>query len=306
MRYTLDMNGTSFINPDTLVASPAFSHGAIIPPGFRLLETGGINGVNRDGRVTAPGDIGAQTTRALEGVEAILTEAGARREHIYRVRIAVVEGVELHPGFLAWGRFWQEQRHQPVITVTVVRSLVVPDALVEIEVSAAIPEDGLNDSSIAMWLAFLGGCEEGRRAAAAGARPRAWAFGSGEEMETELAELVMAGTKRATASSMAALLTIRETPPAVDDYSIIYNGRREAQCVIRTTALHVAPLESVTDEFARREGEGDRTRASWLDGHRRFFSAEHEELGLPFDDAIQVLFEEFLVVWPREIADSGT
>lgn len=305
MRYTLGMNGTIFLNPETLVTSSAFSHGAVIPPGFRLLETGGVNGVDREGRVTAPGDIGAQTTRALEGVEAILAEAGARREHIYRVRITVVEGVELHPGFAAWSAFWAGQAHQPLVTVARVASLVVPDALVEIEVSAAIPEDGLNDSSIAMWLAFLGGCEEGRRAAAAGARPRAWAFGSGEEMETELAELVVAGTKRATASSMAALLAIRETPPAVDDYSIVYDGHRRARCLIRTTALHVAPLESVTDQFARREGEGDRSRAAWLDGHRRFFSAEHEELGLPFDDAIPVLFEEFVVVWPREIADSG-
>ncbi|MEX2445024.1 MAG: hypothetical protein WD492_15590 [Alkalispirochaeta sp.] len=36
--------------------------------------------------------------------------------------------------------------------------------------------------------------------------PQAWAFGAGPEMEAELAELVMAGIKRATATSLEGIL----------------------------------------------------------------------------------------------------
>ncbi|MEX2445025.1 MAG: ASCH domain-containing protein [Alkalispirochaeta sp.] len=84
---------------------------------------------------------------------------------------------------------------------------------------------------------------------------------------------------------------------------MIYDGSRTARCIIRTTAVHVAPLNSVSEAFAWQEGEGDRSVEYWLEGHRRFFRSEHEALGVPFSDSIPVIFEEFVVVWPQEIAD---
>ena len=73
--------------------------------------------------------------------------------------------------------------------------------------------------------------------------------------------------------------------------------------MLRTTELRVGPLSSVDERFAWDEGEGDRTLASWLDGHGRFFRRECERIGIAFADDLEVCFERFAVVWPLELAD---
>lgn len=165
---------------------------------------------------------------------------------------------------------------------------------------------GLTPSSArAMWIDYL--------SAVAGPdhtrsripdRPEAWAFGLGREMADELAQLVLAGTKRATASSLEVLLLDGDPMPQPGMQAIILDGREQAVCIIETTRVHIAPLDSVTEAFAWREGEDDRTRDSWLEGHRRFFQAEYAEKGIPFSDGIPVIFEEFAVVWPQSVADT--
>ena len=160
----------------------------------------------------------------------------------------------------------------------------------------------MNESAIIMWNDFLGATGTASRTDPM-SLPGAWAFGLGEAMETELAELVVAGVKRATATSVESFRYSGERSPRPGDHSIIYDGERRARCIIRTEAVHSAPLSSVTDEFARREGEGDKSRDGWLEGHRRFFRSEHERLGIPFSDDIPVVFERFVVVWPAHLAD---
>jgi uncharacterized protein YhfF len=160
----------------------------------------------------------------------------------------------------------------------------------------------MNWSAAQMWSEFLTAHPTViTEAGAAGIT--AWAFGAGPEMETELAELVVAGTKRATASSLQGIMMDGDPLPVVGVYSVILDGAAEARCIIRTTALTVTPLRDVPAEFAAREGEGDGSLAYWMEGHRRYFSAEHQKLGIPFDDAIPVICEDFAVVWPPECAD---
>lgn len=132
----------------------------------------------------------------------------------------------------------------------------------------------------------------------------AWSFGMNSALADELAELVVAGTKRATATSREALQKAGEMPPQVGQYSVILDGQDTARCIILTEAVREGQLSSVTDAFAWREGEGDRSRAYWLAAHQRYFAAEHAELGLAMHDDIPVLFEEFRVVWPPEFADA--
>jgi len=171
----------------------------------------------------------------------------------------------------------------------------------------------MNESARAMLQAFR---EHNSRAAAgavvagvpaddtATGAATAWSFGMDSALANELAALVVAGTKRATAASLNALQTAGEAPPQVGQYSVILDGQDTARCIILTEAVWEAPLSSVTDAFAWREGEGDRSRAYWLAAHQRYFAAEHAELGLAMHDDIPVLFEEFRVVWPPELADA--
>ena len=67
---------------------------------------------------------------------------------------------------------------------------------------------------------------------------------------------------------------------------------------MRLSAILPGPLSSVDDRFAWDEGEGDRTRAWWLDAHTRFFSRQCTAMGLTFSDDIGVVFERFELVWP--------
>jgi len=155
----------------------------------------------------------------------------------------------------------------------------------------------LNRSAAEMWGAFLTAHPEVILEPGAAA-VSAWAFGMGPELETELAELVLAGKKRATASSLQATLMDGEPMPQIGTYSVILDGTAVARCVIRTTQLTVTPLNQVTADFAAREGEGDGSLAYWMEAHRRFFRAEHEALGIPFSETIPVICEDFEMVWP--------
>jgi uncharacterized protein YhfF len=60
----------------------------------------------------------------------------------------------------------------------------------------------------------------------------------------------------------------------------------------------------VDEAFAWDEGEGDRTRRSWLRFHRAFFGRYAARNGFELQDDAETVFERFEVVWPPEIADA--
>ena len=62
--------------------------------------------------------------------------------------------------------------------------------------------------------------------------------------------------------------------------------------------VEVKPLSHVDDQFAWDEGEGDRSLTWWRQAHDRFFRRQCEQLGVPFQDDLAVVFERFELVWP--------
>jgi ribonuclease BN (tRNA processing enzyme)/uncharacterized protein YhfF len=128
-------------------------------------------------------------------------------------------------------------------------------------------------------------------------------FGDSPELADTLIRLVADGPKRATAGLVAAYSAEGEPLPRVGSHWVACDGSGVPRAVLRTTELRVGPLSSVDEQFAWDEGEDDRTLASWLDGHRRYFRRECERLGLEFTDDVEVCFERFDVVWPPELAD---
>ena len=124
------------VNPDGLHKSPAFSQ-AVVVDGGRTLYIGGQNGVRADGTL-AGGDLASQTEQVYRNILEILRAVGASQEHVVKLTIHVVRGQDLREGFAAaqkvWGNF------PTAITVTIVESLAVPGALVEIEGIAALAD----------------------------------------------------------------------------------------------------------------------------------------------------------------------
>lgn len=113
-----------------------------------------------------------------------------------------------------------------------------------------------------------------------------------------LLELVLAGTKRATASSLWAFEAEGGRIPQKGDYSIVTDWTGNPKCVIKTTCVTVLPFREMTFEICKREGE-DENLASWKEGHTRFFTREGEALGYRFAEDMPVVFEDFEVVYVK-------
>jgi uncharacterized protein YhfF len=129
------------------------------------------------------------------------------------------------------------------------------------------------------------------------------AFGDGPDMATALAELTVAGIKRATAGLVRQFGPGGEPPPVVGGYVILLDGADRPCAVWRTTEVRIGPLNSVDERFAWDEGEGERTREWWLGAHRRYFERRAAAQGFQMHDEIETMFERFEIVWPPEIAD---
>jgi len=150
-----------------------------------------------------------------------------------------------------------------------------------------------SESVAAMWSAL------------AGARPDlvngsttydAWHFCDNESDANELVTLVLAGTKRATASLLWFYEAEGEPLPAVGDLSIVTDWEGRARCVIRTTSVEVVPFEEVTPEFAAIEGEGDGSLEYWRKAHEAAFTRELADSGRMLEPASPVVCQCFEIV----------
>ncbi|OUZ12721.1 hypothetical protein BHE97_00470 [Aeromicrobium sp. PE09-221] len=125
--------------------------------------------------------------------------------------------------------------------------------------------------------------------------PQVDQFGDSPAMADELLSLVLDGPKRATAGLAQGEI------PAVGDHWVMTDGEGRERAVLRTREVRVGRLDSVDDAFAWDEGEGDRSRDSWLRGHRAFFRRIVDGPLTDDDlDALPVVFERFDLVWPPQ------
>lgn len=128
----------------------------------------------------------------------------------------------------------------------------------------------------------------------------AFYFGDSEEMANELAELVLVGTKRATAASVWSLEDEGKESPVPGDLSVVTDWSGEPLCVIETIDVEVVRFRDVTEEFAATEGEGDGSLAYWREAHRDYYLRECEGSGQEFSEEMLIACERFRVVYKKE------
>jgi len=164
--------------------------------------------------------------------------------------------------------------------------------------SATSPASTLRDPRVtAFWTEYC------RRCGIPVSTPyQAWPFGDSPALAHELAELVLHGPKRATAGMVAWNELHPEDGPTADGYSVVTEFDGAPRCVIRTTWLAQRRLREVDAGFAWDEGEGDRTLADWMAGHRRYFSRVCPSIGVEFSDDLPVQLERFELLYPFEAA----
>ena len=122
----------------------------------------------------------------------------------------------------------------------------------------------------------------------------AWSFGDDAD---KLARLVRDGIKTATCSAYCFYEMEEETLPEAGSYNIILGSDDQAVCITRTTKVYVTPFSQVTADHAFKEGEGDRSLEYWRKVHKKFFTEDLKEAGLPFDEEMKLVCEEFEVVY---------
>ena len=117
-----------------------------------------------------------------------------------------------------------------------------------------------------------------------------WSFGDSEQLADELATLVIEGKKTVTCSSLSGFFS-DSVIPVIGGFSIILNSHNQPVCVIRTRSLWLMRFNEVTEDLAKKEGEGDLSLAYWQEGHKAFFSREGS-----FSEYMELVFEEFELI----------
>lgn len=119
---------------------------------------------------------------------------------------------------------------------------------------------------------------------------QAWSIGDSPEMANELAGLVIKGIKTASCGSLASFLA-EESSPKIGSHNIILNGQGVPVCVIRMISMRLVRVSEVTEELARKEGEGDLSLEYWREEHKAFFTRAGY-----YSDNMELVAEEFEVV----------
>lgn len=150
----------------------------------------------------------------------------------------------------------------------------------------------------AFWQGYLATLAEGHphRAVA----PEVFPFGDSEALADELADLVLAGVKRATTSLAVEFLAVGDPLPSAGDVCIVLGGNGQPVVIIERIEVVQRPFDAVDARYAACEGEGDGSLTSWRAGHRAYFQRTCKRLGGEFNDRTPVLCQRFEVIWRGE------
>ncbi|MFT5422280.1 MAG: hypothetical protein ACI89L_000037 [Phycisphaerales bacterium] len=122
-------------------------------------------------------------------------------------------------------------------------------------------------------------------------------FADSEAVANDLAELVLAGTKRATAGLLWAYEQDSEPLPKPGGLSVVTMFDGTPRCVIETSGVETVAFEDVSVEFAATEGEGDRSLEYWREAHWKFFQRSCRQMGREPTPRMPVVCERFEVVF---------
>ena len=103
-----------------------------------LVFVRGQVGSDFDGNVIGAGDAGAQTEQAMRNVKQLLEEAGSKLEDICRIQVYITDRQYRDAVYRVIGR-WLKGVY-PVSTGLIVNGLAKPEWVMEIEVTAVIPD----------------------------------------------------------------------------------------------------------------------------------------------------------------------
>ncbi|MGI9552195.1 MAG: ASCH domain-containing protein [Aurantibacter sp.] len=132
------------------------------------------------------------------------------------------------------------------------------------------------------------------------APPKVYHFCDNQEDADRCAKLVKKGIKRATSDSLLGLQYRNEELPKKGDYIVVTNWEGKAQCIVETKKVILKPFFSIDEEFARLEGEGDKSLKYWKEVHWDYYTRELEPFGRVPRESMIVVCQEFDMVFQRK------
>jgi uncharacterized protein YhfF len=120
---------------------------------------------------------------------------------------------------------------------------------------------------------------------------------------SEIAGLVLDGTKTATGSVLWSYEADAKPMPRIGDHWIVVDGAGAPVCIIRTTHVSIIPFDEVPDVYAREGGEADRTLATWRPMYWRYIVSECQHLGREPHLKTPLVMERFTVVYREALRE---
>ena len=121
---------------------------------------------------------------------------------------------------------------------------------------------------------------------------RALALGTPGELRTRLNTLVLSGVKTATAGLVQEYDDENEELEYVGERQVLVDDNDQFLAVIEVTGVEVVRFADVPWDFARAEGEGDRSIEEWREGHGAYWARQ----GTPVTDDTRIVCLRFRLV----------
>ncbi|MCB4808886.1 ASCH domain-containing protein [Tamlana sp. 62-3] len=128
-------------------------------------------------------------------------------------------------------------------------------------------------------------------------RPEAWYFCDNQSDANDCANLVVKGVKQATSTSLWWFKTNNYALPKVNDLNIITTWGGEAKAIIKTIKVEQVPFNKITANYAKIEGEGDKSLKYWQDVHWAYYAREMAVKGEQPSPNMIIICEQFKTVF---------
>jgi uncharacterized protein YhfF len=124
-----------------------------------------------------------------------------------------------------------------------------------------------------------------------------WHFCDNEKDANECTQLVLQNIKRVTSPSLWWYQANQVPLPQVGDRNVVTNWKGEAQCIIETTQVSIVAFNQITEDYAKLEGEGDKTLAYWRRVHWDYYHRELAGTSFTPSESMPIVCEQFKVVF---------
>jgi uncharacterized protein YhfF len=113
-----------------------------------------------------------------------------------------------------------------------------------------------------------------------------------------LVEAVLSGAKTSTSSLLVEYAGEDDPLPVAGQRYVLVDSANQPVGIVETTEVRLVPIGEIDLQFAREEGEGYESVASWREAHERFWYANVPDLKI--DVTTVVVAERFRLVEPDQ------